>query len=186
MSGAPRSNVIRGTTATQEAHMKYWLFKSEPEQFSIDDLRESPEGTAHWDGIRNYQARNLIRDEIRQGDRVLFYHSNAKPPGVAGTARVVREAYPDHTAWDPTSEYYDKRSKRDDPTWFMVDVQFEEKFDTPLTLPELKEIEGLADMMVIRKGMRLSIQPVTRKEFDTVLRHARMNSGARKKNRSRG
>ena len=158
--------------------MNYWLFKSEPEQFSIDDLRKSPKGTAHWDGIRNYQARNLIRDEIKRGDKVLFYHSNAKPPGVAGTATVVRNAYPDHTAWDPKSDYYDKKSKPDDPTWFMVDVKFEEKFEEPLTLPELKEIPGLTDMMVIRRGMRLSIQPVTRQEFDTVLRHARRKNGA--------
>jgi predicted RNA-binding protein with PUA-like domain len=153
--------------------MKHWLFKSEPEQFSIDDLRQSPGQTAHWDGIRNYQARNLIRDEIKQGDMVLFYHSNASPPAVAGTAKVARAAYPDHTAWDPKSDYYDKKSKPDDPTWFMVDVTFVEKFDEPLTLPEMKEIKALADMMVIRKGMRLSIQPVTRKEFDAVVREAR-------------
>ncbi len=161
--------------------MKYWLFKSEPEQFSIDDLRDSPRQTEHWDGIRNYQSRNTIRDDIKQGDMVLFYHSNANPPGVAGTAKVVREAYPDHTAWDPKSDYYDKKSNKDDPTWFMVDVKFEEKFDALLTLPDMRELPGLADMMVVRKGMRLSIQPVTRKEFDTVVRQARKNSAARDK-----
>ncbi|MBI3992888.1 MAG: EVE domain-containing protein [Candidatus Lambdaproteobacteria bacterium] len=153
--------------------MKHWLFKTEPSEFSIDDLRRSPQGTAPWDGIRNYQARNLIRDEMAEGDRVLIYHSSSDPTGVAGTARIARAAYPDHTAWDPKSDYYDSRSKPEAPTWFMVDVRFEERFAGLLTLVAMREIPALREMIVLRKGMRLSVQPVTAAEFEAVVRHAR-------------
>ena len=149
--------------------MRYWLMKSEPNAFSIDDLENKPNGTDHWDGIRNYQARNLMRDEMRPGDRVLFYHSNAQPNAVVGTARIAREAYPDHTAWDPDSKYHDPRSTPENPVWLMVDVQFESKFPAPVTLAELRNVPELTGMMLLRKGMRLSIQPVTAEEFRTVV-----------------
>ncbi len=149
--------------------MKYWLMKSEPSVFSIQDLRECPEQTAEWEGVRNYQARNYIRDEMREGDRVLFYHSATTPPAVVGTARIVREAYPDDTAWNPDSKYFDPKTDPENPRWVMVDLRFEQEFVHPLTLAELREIPALKDMVLLRKGMRLSIQPVTKREFEAVL-----------------
>ncbi len=152
--------------------MRCWLMKSEPSAFSIEDLKNAPNGTDHWDGIRNYQARNLMRDEMKRGDRVLFYHSSADPMAVVGTARVVREAYPDHTALDPDSKYFDPKSTSENPRWVMVDIQFESQFAVPLTLAELRKLPQLNDMMLLKKGQRLSIQPVTEEEFETVVRHA--------------
>lgn len=147
----------------------YWLMKSEPGEYSIQDLKESDNGIDYWDGVRNYQARNFMRDDMKIGDRVLFYHSGKKP-AVVGTAKVVTTGYPDHTAWDPQSNHFDKRSTPENPAWFMVDIQFESEFSRPLPLKELRQISGLEDMMLLRKGMRLSIQPVTRKEFDIVVK----------------
>jgi len=144
----------------------YWLMKSEPNVYSIDDL--ASEGTDHWDGVRNYQARNMMRDDMRVGDGVLFYHSNAKPPGVAGLAKIARRGYPDHTQFDPDSKYYDAKSNPDDPRWYMVDVEFVEKFDEVVPLPVLKATPGLEDMVVNQKGSRLSVQPVTADEFKIV------------------
>lgn len=152
--------------------MRCWLMKSEPSAFSIEDLKNVPNGTDHWDGIRNYQARNLMRDEMKRGDRVLFYHSSADPTAVVGTARVVREAYPDHTALDPDSKYFDPKSMSENPRWVMVDIQFESQFAVPLTLAELRKLPQLNDMMLLKKGQRLSIQPVTEEEFGTIVRHA--------------
>lgn len=152
--------------------MRCWLMKSEPSAFSIEDLKNAPNGTDHWDGIRNYQARNLMRDEMNRGDRVLFYHSSADPTAVVGTARVVREAYPDHTALDPDSKYFDPKSMSENPRWVMVDIQFESQFAVPLTLAELRKLPQLNDMMLLKKGQRLSIQPVTEEEFGTIVRHA--------------
>lgn len=152
--------------------MRCWLMKSEPSAFSIEDLKNAPNGTDHWDGIRNYQARNLMRDEMKRGDRVLFYHSSADPTAVVGTARVVREAYPDHTALDPDSKYFDPKSMSENPRWVMVDIQFESQFAVPLTLAELRKLPQLNDMMLLKKGQRLSIQPVTEEEFGTIVRHA--------------
>ncbi|MCH9045917.1 MAG: EVE domain-containing protein [SAR324 cluster bacterium] len=152
--------------------MRCWLMKSEPSAFSIEDLKNAPNGTDHWDGIRNYQARNLMRDEMKRGDRVLFYHSSADPTAVVGTARVVREAYPDHTALDPDSKYFDPKSMSENPRWVMVDIQFESQFAVPLTLAELRKLPQLHDMMLLKKGQRLSIQPVTEEEFGTIVRHA--------------
>ena len=152
--------------------MRCWLMKSEPSAFSIEDLKNAPNGTDHWDGIRNYQARNLMRDEMKRGDRVLFYHSSADPMAVVGTARVVREAYPDHTALDPDSKYFDPKSMSENPRWVMVDIQFESQFAGPLTLAELRKLPQLHDMMLLKKGQRLSIQPVTEEEFGTIVRHA--------------
>ncbi len=145
---------------------QYWLMKSEPDAYSIDDLEK--DGKECWDGIRNYQARNFMMKDMQIGDEVLFYHSNAKPPGVAGLARVCSEAYPDHTAWDPESKYFDSRSTPEKPLWFMVDLAFVKKFPRIISLSELKENPALAGMMVIKKGMRLSIQPVSEEHFTII------------------
>ena len=144
----------------------YWLMKSEPSTYSIDDLER--DGSTYWDGVRNFQARNFMRDDMKKGDLVLFYHSNAKPPGVAGIAKVSREAHPDPTQFDRKSKYYDPKSKKDDPTWWLVDVEFVEKFAEPVGLDVLKQTSGLDGMMVIKRGVRLSVQPVEKKHFDIV------------------
>ena len=148
---------------------RYWLFKSEPSSFSFDDLVAEDDQTAEWDGVRNYQARNFMRDDMRVGDYVLFYHSNAKPPGVIGTARIVRESYPDDTAWDPNSRYYDPKSDPTNPTWLMVDIKAEHRLPRFVSLNELKANPVLADMQVIKRGQRLSIQPVTPEQWAEVL-----------------
>lgn len=146
---------------------QYWLMKSEPHVFSIDDLKE--QGTTSWDGVRNYQARNFMRDEMNEGDLVLFYHSNAQPPGVAGLARVCRPAHPDRTAQDPNSEYYDPKATPENPIWMHVDVEFISCFPHYVTLDELKREPVLSDMLVVRRGMRLSVQPVERAHFERVV-----------------
>ncbi|HVW00649.1 MAG TPA: EVE domain-containing protein [Planctomycetaceae bacterium] len=151
---------------------QYWLFKSEPEAFSIQDLAKAPRKTTFWDGVRNYQARNFLRDTIQVGDRVLFYHSNADPTGIVGTAEVVKPGYPDHTAFDPNDHHYDPKSDLDDPTWYMVDIRLLQEFPKLLSRPELADCPELADMMVLRKGSRLSIQPVTAGEWNAVHRLA--------------
>ncbi len=152
---------------------KYWLVKSEPDVFSIDDLIASDDQTTCWDGVRNYQARNTMRDEMKVGDQVLFYHSNAKPPGVAGVCEIVREGYPDHTAFDPKDKHFDPKSKKSSPTWMMVDVKFVEKFERVIGLPELREVKALEKMTLLQKGSRLSVQPVSASEFKTVLKLGR-------------
>ncbi len=140
--------------------------KSEPDVFSIDDLAR--DGTTSWEGVRNYQARNFMRDDMKKGDLVLFYHSNATPPGVAGIARVAREAYPDPSAWDPRSDYHDPKSTPENPTWLMVDVEFVERFADVVSLDELKAAPELEGMLVIRRGQRLSVQPVEAEHFRWV------------------
>jgi len=147
--------------------MKHWLMKSEPTAFSIDDLMACPDGVDHWDGVRNYQARNFLRDEMMEGDRVLFYHSG-KTPAIVGTARVVRKGYPDPTARDSQSRHFDPKSTPENPIWYMVDIRFETRFDAPLPLAALRRFPELAAMLVLKKGMRLSIQPVSRSEFDFI------------------
>ena len=149
--------------------MKYWLLKSEPDVFSLEDLKNCPNQTEPWDGIRNYQARNLMRDEMKVGDQAFFYHSRQAEPAIVGTVRVVREAYPDHTSWDPSSKYFDEKSSAENPRWLMVDVQFESEFSLPITLKALRNIPELKKMFLLRKGMRLSIQPVTEEEFELIL-----------------
>ena len=149
---------------------QYWLVKSEPYVYSIDDLER--DGTTYWDGVRNYSARNLMRDKMRVGDLVLYYHSNAAPPGVAGVAEVVRESYPDHTQFDPTSKYHDPKATEEVPRWFMVDVKFVEKFPDLVTLPEIKAEEKLSEMVLVRRA-RLSVQPVTREEFQLIRKWGR-------------
>ena len=136
---------------------RYWLMKSEPSVFSIDDLAAAKEQTTRWDGVRNYQARNLLRHDIAVGDGVLFYHSSAEPPAVAGTARVVRAGYPDPTQFDPRDGHFDRDSQRDDPRWFAVDIKFDSKFTRPVTLPELREAPALKEMVLLRRGSRPSV-----------------------------
>ncbi len=152
-------------------HRRYWLFKSEPDVYGIEELEHDRETT--WEGVRNYQARNLLRDEVRMGDGVLFYHSNAKPLGIAGIARVVRAGYPDDSAWNPRSDYFDADSDRTAPTWFRVDVAFVARFSPALSRETLLAEPSLAKMMLLQKGSRLSIQPVTDAEWRAVLRLAR-------------
>lgn len=144
---------------------KCWLMKSEPDVYSIDDLKR--DGRTFWDGVRNHQARNFMRDEMKVGDLVLFYHSNTDPPGVAGLARVVKQGYPDHTAHEPEDPHYDPKSDPANPRWFMVDVEFVEKFDELVPLAVLREADGLEDM-VLNKRSRLSVQPVKPGEFEIV------------------
>lgn len=158
---------------------RYWLMKSEPDVFSIDDLKRK--GREPWDGVRNYQARNFMRDEMAVGDLVLFYHSNATPPGVAGLARVASAAYPDPSAFDPDSKYYDPNSDPDAPRWWLVDVEFVEKFAEFVSLDALKAAakKELADMLVVRRGQRLSVQPVEKHHFAHVLRMAKAKTRVR-------
>lgn len=145
---------------------RFWLLKSEPTCYSIDNLQK--DGTTFWSGVRNYQARNYMRDDMEPGDGVLFYHSSADPTGVAGIAEVVSEGYPDHTALDPEDDHYDPKSTPGNPIWMMVDVKFVRKFKELIPLSELKETPGLEKMMVIQRGSRLSVQPVTEEEWKIV------------------
>lgn len=149
---------------------RYWLLKSEPDSYSIDDLER--DGKTHWNGVRNYQARNLLRDEIQKGDGVLYYHSNANPPGVVGLGEIVRAGYPDPSARDKKSDYYDPKASDEDPRWYMVDVGFKEKFSDVVGLPELKENSELSEMVVTRRS-RLSVQPVTPEEWKVVVKLGR-------------
>lgn len=142
---------------------KYWLMKSEPDAFSIDDLKK--EKKSLWDGVRNYQARNFMMNEMQVGDLVLFYHSNAKPPGVIGLAEISAEAVPDITAQDPKSKYYDAKASEEKPIWHCVEVRFKKKFKKLISLDDLKAEKSLKEMLVVQKGQRLSIQPVKEKEF---------------------
>jgi predicted RNA-binding protein with PUA-like domain len=148
---------------------RYWLVKSEPDVFSIDDLENAEKQTTMWEGVRNYQARNLMRDEMKKGDLVIFYHSNAKPPGAAGTATVTREAYPDPYQFDARSKYFDPASKEDDPRWFLVDVTFRSKFARLVSLDEIKAHPALGDMVLVKRS-RLSVQPVEPEAFRIIER----------------
>lgn len=152
---------------------RFWLVKSEPDSFSIDDLARAPRRTTFWDGVRNYQARNLLRDQMQRGDRVLFYHSSCDPPAVVGVCTVVREGYPDSTAWDPAAAHYDPQSTPDDPRWYMVDLRLDEQFNAPVPLERLRAEPALARMELLRRGSRLSVQPVQKEEFEVLLRLGR-------------
>lgn len=149
--------------------MAYWLFKSDPTSFSFDDLLVEPDRTTDWSGVRNYQARNMLRDQIHVGDGVLFYHSSVDPPCIAGLAEVVRAGHPDPTAYDSKDDHYDPKSRPGDPTWYQVSIRAVEPFDPPLSLPDLREIPALAGMELLRKGSRLSVQPVTTEEWETII-----------------
>ena len=151
------------------AERKYWLFKSEPTAYSFNDLSNEENQTAEWDGVRNYQVRNFMRDEMRPGDAVLFYHSSTTPTAVVGTATIVSQAYPDVTAWDPQSNYYDSKSSPDNPAWLVVDIKAEQEFVRPVTLAEIKQNPALAGMLLVRRGMRLSIQPVAQAEYEEIV-----------------
>jgi predicted RNA-binding protein with PUA-like domain len=144
----------------------YWLLKSEPDCYSIDDLQR--DGSTCWSGVRNYQARNYMRDEMKPGDGVLFYHSSTDPTGVAGLAEIAREGYADHTALDPKDDHYDPKATKENPIWMMVDVKFVKKYKEPIPLSMLKETPGLEKMMVTQRGSRLSVQPVTEDEWKIV------------------
>ena len=143
--------------------------KSEPDVFGIDHLKKLPKKTDHWDGVRNYQARNMMRDEMKNGDLVFFYHSNCAEPGIVGIKKVVREAYPDHTAFNPEEKYYDPKSDPDNPRWYMVDVQYQRNTKRVITLAELKGYQQLEDCPLVRKGNRLSIMPFSKAQWDFVL-----------------
>ena len=148
--------------------IKYWLMKSEPNAYSIDDLVKDKK--THWDGVRNYQARNFMRDDMKKGDKVLFYHSNAKPTAVVGICEIVKEGYPDFTAFDPEDKHFDPKSKEDKPTWIMVDIKLESKLARPVTLEEIKENPKLQNMRLVQRGNRLSVMPAEKKEFNEIIR----------------
>ncbi len=149
--------------------MNYWLMKSEPSAFSIDDLKTMPGQTEHWDGVRNYQARNMMRDQMMVGDRAFFYHSNCNVPGIVGLMEVMREGYPDHTALDPKSKHFDEKSNPDNPRWFMVDVAYMRHTKRVISLAELKAHSAIENMPLVRKGNRLSIMPVSETEWNFIL-----------------
>lgn len=166
---------MSGSDGDLVSGMRYWLIKSEPDVFGIDDLERV--GREPWNGVRNYQARNFMRDEMEAGDLALFYHSNAKPSGVVGIARVAGAPYPDATQFDPGSEYFDPKSTAENPRWVLVDFEFVMKFPRVVSLDELKGEKSLADMMVVQKGTRLSITPVVAKHFRKVCAMAGVKAG---------
>jgi len=149
--------------------MNYWLMKSEPDIFGIDDLRERPRQTEPWDGVRNYQARNMLRDQMRRGDQAFFYHSNCKEPGIVGIMEIVREGYPDDSAWDPKSPHFDPKSTPLQPRWYKVDVRYQLKLRRCITLQELKRHPELAALPLLKRGNRLSIMPVTPDQWRRIL-----------------
>ena len=151
--------------------MNYWLFKSEPDVFSIDDLAKRPAKTSAWDGVRNYQARNMLRDSIKKGDLAFFYYSSCAVPGIAGIMSIAREGYPDATAFNPKDDHYDPDSKKDAPSWYVVDVKLVRKFKRIVTLDELRAhaANKLKDLILLRRGNRLSVMPVTKKDWDFIL-----------------
>ncbi len=149
--------------------MNYWLMKSEPEEFGIDDLMARPNQTEPWDGVRNYQARNMLRDAMQLGDQVLFYHSNCATPGIVGIMEIARAGYPDDKAFDPNDKHFDPKSNPDQPTWFRVDVKFVKKLSRTITLTELKQQPELNDLALVRRGNRLSIMPVSPEQWTFIL-----------------
>lgn len=149
---------------------KFWLFKSEPSEFSLNDLKKSKNQTTFWDGVRNYQARNFLRDEINIGDGVLFYQSSTEPLAIVGFCEVVREGYPDHTQFDKNNDHFDPKADPKNPTWFMVDIKLVKEFNSPVTLEQIKANPKLKSMKLIQRGQRLSIQPVTKAEWEEILK----------------
>ena len=149
--------------------MNYWLMKSEPSVYSIDDLKSQKRKTDHWDGVRNYQARNMMRDQMKVGDQAFFYHSNCKVPGIVGLMEIVRAGYPDHTAFDAASKYFDAKSDPDNPRWFMVDVKYMRHTKRLISLSELKAHAQLENMPLVRRGNRLSVMPVSKAEWKFIL-----------------
>jgi predicted RNA-binding protein with PUA-like domain len=151
--------------------MNYWLFKSEPDAFSIDDLAAAPKQTSAWDGVRNFQARNMLRDSIKKGDEAFFYHSSCAVPGIAGIISIAKQGYPDVTAFDAKHDHYDPDSKRDAPRWFVVDVKLKRKLARVITLDELRAhaAKRLSEFVLLRRGNRLSVMPVAKKDWDFIL-----------------
>jgi predicted RNA-binding protein with PUA-like domain len=149
---------------------KYWLFKSDPEEFSWNDLRKSKNQTTFWDGIRNYQARNFLRDEMKKGDGVLFYHSSSDPLAIMGTCEIVKEGYPDHTQFDPESKHFFPSATKKEPVWFMVDIKMIKEFKAPITLKLIKANPKLKNMKLIQRGQRLSVMPVKKNEWDEIIK----------------
>jgi predicted RNA-binding protein with PUA-like domain len=156
-------------TTEQGTGMTYWLMKSEPDVFGIDDLKSKPGKTDKWEGVRNYQVRNMMRDEMRRGDLAFFYHSNCKEPGIAGIMKIVREGYPDSTAFDPEAKYFDPKSDPANPRWYMVDVRYVRKLKRVITLAELRTCSGLEELPLLQRGNRLSIMPVSEAHWDYIL-----------------
>lgn len=149
--------------------MNYWLIKSEPHVFSFDDLMNAPQQTSPWDGVRNYQARNFMRDDMKKGDKILYYHSSTKIPGIVGIAEVASDPYADPTQFDKKSDYFDEKASKDEPRWILVDVKAIEKLPRLITLNEIKSEGRLADMRLVQRGNRLSVMPVAKKEYETIL-----------------
>lgn len=158
--------------------VRYWLLKSEPDCFSIDDLAAAPKRTTYWSGVRNFQARNFLRDDMRPGDRVLYYHSSCEPPAVVGLATIVKPGYPDHTAEDKNDDHYDPKHTKQNPIWYMVDVRFDEKFARELPLEELRGVSVLKNMVLLQRGSRLSVQPVQKSEFEAIVKLAQQKPSA--------
>lgn len=152
--------------------MNYWLVKSEPSSYSIDDLGKEQNQTTFWNGVRNYQARNYMRDDMKIGDKVIFYHSNSEPPCAVGICEVTKEGYPDFSAFDPESKYFDPKSKPENPAWIMVDIKLTKKFSKPVSISDMRDVTALKDIKLLQKGNRLSVFPLTKKEFDTILKMA--------------
>lgn len=155
-------------TSNHSSNRRYWLFKTEPSTFSFEDLWNAPERTTFWDGVRNFQARNMLRDQIKEGDLVFVYHSSADPTGIAGIAEVIRAGYPDKTAFDPKNPHYDPKSNPESPVWYMVDILAVKKLPRLITLDELRKVKGLEKMVLLQRGSRLSIQPVRPEEWDII------------------
>jgi predicted RNA-binding protein with PUA-like domain len=147
---------------------QYWLLKTEPTTFSFDDLWNAPKRTTFWDGVRNFQARNTLRDKMKLGDLVFIYHSSTDPTGIVGIAEVVKEGYPDPTAFDPKDSHYDPKSKRESPTWYVVDVKAVERIEPIIRLEELRGVKGLEKMVLLQRGSRLSVQPVSPDEWNVI------------------
>lgn len=156
-------------TSIRNHAMSYWLLKSEPYSYSIEMLQKEKNKTTHWDGVRNYQARNFMRDNMQKGDLAFFYHSNCKTPGIVGIVQVIKESYADFTAFDPKDEHHDPKSDPNHPRWVMIDVQYREQFQETIALHELRNALQLRNMLILRKGNRLSITPITQEEWDTIL-----------------
>lgn len=168
-----RSGIVEGTTShARDRHrmsIRYWLMKSEPDTFSLDHLAAMPQRTTMWDGVRNYQARNMLRDDMQRGDLAFFYHSNCAEPGIVGIVEVVRAGYPDPSAFDPESPYFDPKSDPGQPRWYVVDVRLKQRLKRTITLGELKAAPELASMALVRRGNRLSVLPVTATEWRFIL-----------------
>ena len=150
----------------------YWLIKCEPCAYSIDDLEKDKKTC--WEGVRNYQARNFLRDDMKIGDYAFYYHSNAKPSGIVGLVKIVKEGYPVHHALEKEHRYYDPKASASKPIWYMVDIEHQKSFDKIITLSDLREVKGLEEMVLLRKGSRLSIQPVNKQEFDLIKKHFKL------------